>query len=143
MLRLLIGGDYLGFVILGVVLAISIALHEFGHAIAADALGDPTPRVQGRITLNPLRHLDPLGTFMLVLAGFGWGKPVEFSLQNLRNRRTGPALIALAGPAMNVLLAFCAVGLLWALRPSGPGVATLFINQLLFLNLLLAVFNLI
>ncbi len=102
------------------VLLISIALHEFGHAIMADLLGDDTPRRQGRVTLNPLAHADPIGTFLLPLAGglwgaagggaggFGWGKPVQWQ-PNRVNRKwkmsTAQILVSIAGPGMNLVLA--------------------------------------
>ncbi len=102
------------------VLLISVALHEFGHAIMADKLGDDTPRRQGRVTLNPLAHADPIGTFLLPLAGglygaaagtgggFGWGKPVQWQPHKIRRgikMTTASILVALAGPMMNVVLA--------------------------------------
>ncbi|MDD3450230.1 MAG: site-2 protease family protein, partial [Gammaproteobacteria bacterium] len=66
-------------------LVVAITIHEFSHALAAEHLGDPTPRLQGRLTLNPLAHLDPIGTVMLLIARFGWGKPVVFDPFNLRH----------------------------------------------------------
>src|SRR5438876_3599187 len=86
-------------------LIIAITIHEFSHALAAEHLGDPTPRLQGRLTLNPLAHLDPLGTILLILVRFGWGKPVVFDPYNLRNPRRDGAIISIAGPVSNVLLA--------------------------------------
>src|SRR3989339_337614 len=89
---------------LGLVLAISI--HEYAHAAAADRLGDPTPRAMGRLTLNPLAHLDPVGTLVILVTGaFGWGKPSPYDPYNLRNPQRDTALIALAGPVSNLLLA--------------------------------------
>jgi Zn-dependent protease len=102
------------------VLVISVALHEFGHAFMADRLGDDTPRRQGRVTLNPLAHADPIGTFLLPLlgnihraaggigGGFGWGKPVQWQPHKIRrgiNMSTATILVAVAGPLMNVVLA--------------------------------------
>ena len=69
-----------------IALVVGITVHEFSHAYMADRLGDPTPRVQGRLTLNPLAHLDPLGTLMILIARFGWGKPVQFDVYNLKIR---------------------------------------------------------
>ncbi|KKS87212.1 MAG: Peptidase M50 [Candidatus Gottesmanbacteria bacterium GW2011_GWB1_43_11] len=93
-------------------LIVAITIHEFSHAWSADHLGDPTPRLQGRLTLNPLAHLDPLGTILLFLVHFGWGKPVQFDPFNLRNPRRDAALISLAGPAANLLLAtVCSIAL--------------------------------
>lgn len=102
------------------VLLISVALHEFGHAIMADRLGDDTPRRQGRVTLNPLAHADVIGTLVLPLVGslygamtgmgggFGWGKPVQWQPHRVSRRvsmSTAKVLVAVAGPAMNILLA--------------------------------------
>lgn len=114
------------------VLLISVALHEFGHAIMADKLGDDTPRRQGRVTLNPLAHADPIGTLLLPLlgsiygaatgfgGGFGWGKPVEWQPHRIGRRvtmSTAKILVAVAGPTMNLLLATAIAGvhaiLLW------------------------------
>src|SRR3989344_291453 len=86
-------------------LVIAITIHEFAHAFVADHLGDPTPRLQGRVTLNPLAHLDPMGTLLLFIVHFGWGKPVQFDPFNLRNPRRDAALISLAGPATNLVTA--------------------------------------
>src|SRR5262252_2233240 len=90
------------------VLLISVALHEFGHAIMADRLGDDTPKRQGRVTLNPLAHADPIGTLLLpLLAGFGWGKPVQWQPHRVRrsiSMATASILVAIAGPMMNILL---------------------------------------
>lgn len=83
----------------------AITIHEFSHAYVADRLGDPTPKLAGRLTLNPLAHLDPLGTLMLILVRFGWGKPVPIDPFNLQNPRRDSALISLAGPGSNLILA--------------------------------------
>lgn len=98
------------FVLLVLSLAISLILglsfHEFSHALVGDALGDSTPRRQGRLTLNPWRHLDPAGTLMMVLAGFGWARPVQINASGLRlGPRGGMAVVALAGPLSNFALA--------------------------------------
>lgn len=83
---------------------LGLVLHEFAHAWAADRLGDPTPRSEGRLSLNPLRHLDPLGFIFIVVAGFGWAKPVRFSREALAKPRRDESLIAVAGPLMNLAL---------------------------------------
>jgi len=85
---------------------ITIVVHEVAHAYVAWRLGDPTARAMGRITLNPLRHLDPFGFIMLMVVGFGWAKPVQINPRNFRNEKAGMAISALAGPASNILLAF-------------------------------------
>ena len=122
-------------------LVIAIAIHEFAHAATADRLGDPTPRSQGRLTLNPLAHLDPVGTIMLLLFRFGWGKPVVFDPYNLAHPRRDTGIISFAGPISNLLLAsLLSLGLRFlplplALQP------LLYIT--IFLNLTLAIFNLV
>lgn len=88
-----------------IALIVAITIHEFAHAYAAEKLGDPTPRLMGRLTLNPLAHLDPVGTLMLLIARFGWGKPVPFDPFNLRNPRRDTAIISLAGPLSNLIFA--------------------------------------
>src|SRR3989344_6599100 len=92
--------------LLSVVIAVSV--HEFMHAKTADKLGDPTPELAGRVTLDPRAHLDPLGSFLFLMVGFGWGKPVPFDPFNLDNPRRGAALISLAGPASNATMAISA-----------------------------------
>jgi len=84
---------------------ISLSVHEAAHAWMADRLGDPTAKLSNRLTLNPLAHIDPLGTLMLFVFGFGWGKPVPFDPYNLRNPRRDAGLISLSGPAANLILA--------------------------------------
>jgi Zn-dependent protease len=93
------------FLVYALALLVVVSVHEFSHALAADRLGDPTPRLQGRLSLNPLKHLDPLGTLMILFIGFGWGKPVSFDPFNLQNPRKDAAIISLAGPASNFILA--------------------------------------
>ena len=93
-------------------LIIALALHEYAHARAAVAMGDFTPRLMGRLTLNPLAHIDPIGLAMLFIARFGWAKPVVINPNNFRDRKKGEILVALAGPAMNFLLAFIALGVM-------------------------------
>jgi len=88
---------------------LALSLHEFAHAYAADLQGDRLPRAMGRVTVNPAKHLDPLGTLLILLVGFGWAKPVEFRPSALRSQRFGAALVALAGPMMNLLLAIVGV----------------------------------
>lgn len=135
--------DFLFFI---VALVSAITVHEFSHAFLADRLGDPTPRLQGRLTLNPLAHLDPWGTLMLLLVRFGWGKPVQFDPFNLENPRRDAALISIAGPVSNLITASIAAILLRIVT-----IATLpitinlvissFLTQIILLNVLLAVFN--
>jgi len=136
-----------------------IAFHEFSHAFVADFLGDRTARSQGRVSLNPARHLDPVGTTMLLIGGFGWGKPVPVNPFRLRHGpQTGRAIVAAAGPLSNILLAVAAsipihLGLA-ALRspflvPSSTrgwavdDYAGLFLTSVIIFNVVLAVFNFI
>lgn len=87
-------------------LILGIAIHEYSHARMSDKLGDPTPERQGRLTLNPLHHLDPVGTICLLFAGFGWGKPVEIDPTYYRNPAKDSMKVALAGPVSNFIIAF-------------------------------------
>lgn len=124
---------------IGLILAISV--HEYSHARAADRLGDPTPRSQGRLTLNPRAHLDPLGTIALLFLGFGWGRPVMFDPYNLRAPVRDSALIALAGPASNLLFAtvLSIISKVFAL----PILLDTISYVLISMNVMLAIFNLV
>lgn len=131
-----------------IALIIAITIHEFAHAFAADRLGDPTPRMQGRLTLNPMAHIDPLGILMLLLFRFGWGRPVEFDPFNLRNPRKDAAIISLAGPLSNILLAIIASILLRLIllldSPFiGLPIISAFLVTTISMNVLLCVFNLL
>jgi Zn-dependent protease len=132
----------LTFVLLGASLIGAISLHEFAHALAADLQGDRMPRALGRLTLNPAKHLDPLGTLCIFLVGFGWGKPVPFRPEALSSKRFGAAIVALAGPAMNLVLAIATA---FVIRLSGlfAGSVWYFLQLFLTINVWLAVFNLI
>ncbi len=137
-----------------ILLIISIGLHEFGHAWMADLRGDPLPRMQGRVTLNPFAHTDPIGTIaipavMIFLSpGFGligWGKPVQISLPNPKTRRMDDIYITLAGPAMNLVLClvFAVIGGLGNFDPKTQEVVIRFLVGGIYLNAGLVVFNLI
>jgi Zn-dependent protease len=135
-----------------IVLLIAFTIHELAHAVTADYLGDPTPRRMGRITLNPLKHLDPIGTLLLLIAGFGWAKPVMVNPMNMRgNPRTSMAIVAAAGPISNVIMALLAavifrLGLVdfSAFPPAGNMPSLSFIlSEFIWINLILAFFNLI
>lgn len=136
--------DPFAFVLLAVALILAIALHEYAHALAADLQGDRLPRAMGRLSLNPARHLDPLGTLLIFLVGFGWGKPVEFRRQALSSQRFGAAIVALAGPMMNLLLAIVAAFIFVPVYEAG---ASDDVAQFLFtfmgINIVLAIFNLV
>lgn len=133
---------------------IAITFHEFAHAWMADKLGDDTPRRQGRLNLNPLSHMDPVGIAMLLFAGFGWGKPVEINQNNFNRTvslRKGNALVSLAGPVMNFILAiifsiiyavFLVVGKTFLLTTAGEIVSSIILS-IISMNVGLGVFNLI
>lgn len=131
-------------------LVVALSFHEFAHAWAADRLGDDTPRHAGRLTLNPLAHLDVFGSLMLILAGFGWAKPVPVNPYALRRRTpAGLMLVSVAGPLSNLLLAIIAAipfqaGLVsWS--PSNAFLPSMgsFLSEFIFINLILLFFNLI
>lgn len=133
-----------------VVLLVAMPVHEFAHAAAAVWLGDETPRQQGRLTLNPIRHLDVVGTILLLTVGMGWAKPVQWNPNNIRaDLRVGTILVAAAGPLSNILLAFLAIllfqeGAFDRFLTSAQGYeVTLVIQAFIYINLILAVFNLI
>ena len=137
-----------------VVLLTAFSFHEFAHAWVAVRFGDETPRVTGRLTLNPLAHLDPLGSLMLIVAGFGWAKPVQVNPYALQRRSPAAMMwVSLAGPASNLLLAVIAsipfqLGLVSAYEAqfsSGSIVPSLekLLYEFVFINLLLFLFNLI
>ena len=140
-------GDLQLLVIVAIAFIVAITIHEASHALMATWLGDDLPRLDGRVTLNPLRHLDPLGTIMIAIAAFGWGRPVLVNPFRLRygvNR--GMALVALAGPASNIALAIMLTPLLRQLLDStteNPDILIRGIFLVLQLNVFLAVFNLL
>jgi len=125
----------------------ALTIHEFAHGWAAWKLGDPTAYQQGRLTLNPLAHLDPIGTVMLFLFHFGWAKPVPVNPFNLRRPKTDMIWVALAGPVSNVLLAAIVGILIEPLMNAGLiepfGVFYRMMTLAVFINLMLAVFNLL
>jgi Zn-dependent protease len=145
-------------VVVALALLIAITVHEFSHALMSDRLGDPTARRLGRLSLDPIKHLDPMGTLMLLLAGFGWGKPVPVNPHNFRiESRRGMALTGFAGPLSNLIVA-ALLGVLvrldvvawhspWQYEPfyywDAGWIAADIIGYVIFLNLILAVFNLI
>lgn len=150
-----LSSDPIGFVIGVFALIMAITIHEFAHAWSADRLGDPTPRLMGRLTLNPLAHLDPLGTLLMLIVRFGWGKPVQFDPYNLRHPRRDSALISLAGPVSNLLLAIlCSLifNILLGLQSVSFPYSIIqlfvyllihFLQPLILYNVILAIFNLV
>jgi Zn-dependent protease len=132
-----------------IILIMSVVIHELSHGYTAELLGDPTPRLQGRLTLNPLRHLELFGSFLVPvltsLTGFtfGWAKPIEWNPYNVKNKRVGEILISIAGPASNMLVA-TVFGLI--VRIFGDTLPTSFIQisvYVILINIVLAVFNMI
>ncbi|WP_313339412.1 site-2 protease family protein [Sedimentibacter sp.] len=130
----------------GILLGISI--HEFAHGYAAVKMGDDTPLMQGRLTLNPLKHLDPLGFMCLLLFGFGWAKPVMINRRNFKDPRRDDAIVSLAGPLANFLIAFLFVGLMkltymYMSNTMTTQVIMEVLRSTVWINLVLMVFNLI
>jgi Zn-dependent protease len=122
-------------------LIIAITIHEFSHAFAADRLGDPTPRSMDRLSLNPLRHLDPIGTLMLVFFHFGWGKPVQIDSYNFRKPKRDELIVALAGPASNLILSII-ISIIIRFIPLNIFLKS-FLAIIVQYNVMLAIFNLI
>ena len=134
------------FFIFLVALLCAIAIHEFAHAYVADRLGDPTPGLQGRLTLNPLAHIDLTGMIFLLFFGFGWGKPVMFDPFNLKNPRKDAAMISLAGPLSNFILALIlsiVLRLFILFKLSYLTIIGSFLVAIIDLNIRLGVFNLL
>ena len=126
-------------------------MHEYGHAAMATKMGDPTPKAQGRLTLNPLAHLDPVGTIFIIMTllmgfGFGWGKPVITNPMYYRDYKLGRILVAIAGPAMNLSLMMLGIGIAYVLFRSGtniPSFLHLLLSVFIMINFVLMVFNLL
>ncbi|MGC9605315.1 MAG: site-2 protease family protein [Minisyncoccia bacterium] len=146
------------FIILSIVILIfSVILHEVSHGYMAEALGDPTARLSGRLSLNPLKHIDPIGSIIVPLVTslmgftFGWAKPVPYNPYNLKNRRIGEPLIAIAGPASNLAIAlvfgtilrFISYGITDAASAVAIAPFITIISYIVVINIVLAVFNLI
>jgi Zn-dependent protease len=141
----LLMSDPVAFVILAVLLLYSIIFHEVAHGWVAYKMGDETAKWLGRLTLNPLKHLDPIGSLMLLIIGFGWAKPVPINLENIPEpqRRKGLILVSAAGVTANIIIAFFAL-LFWRLLSPEPGSMIYQVLYLLaYINILLAAFNLI
>lgn len=130
---------------------IGLCFHEYAHGIVSDRLGDPTPRRQGRLTINPAAHLDPIGFFALLFAGFGWGVPVQIDPTYYKNKRTGQILVGLAGVTMNLILAvafsFLIKLIIWLNPPFMSGTLGEVLIEMLVsivsINVVLMVFNLL
>lgn len=127
-----------------------LPVHEYAHALIATKLGDPTARMNGRLTINPLAHIDPIGALMIIIAGFGYAKPVPVNIRNFKNRKKGMAITALAGPFSNIIMGFLSIVLMnIVLKPLNINGSTileviyyfLYFNAVININL--AVFNLL
>ena len=124
------------------VLVFALVFHEFSHAWVANKLGDPTARYSGRLTLNPLAHLDPFGSLMILFVGFGWAKPVPVDSRYLANPRVDMMKIAFAGPAANLLLAFVGGTIIRTGLVDGS-ITLMILLRFTQINIMLAVFNMI
>lgn len=128
----------------------SVVIHEVSHGLAANALGDPTAKYEGRLTLNPIKHLDPFGSVVVplltYLAGgfiFGWARPVPYNPYNLRDQRWGPAVVGAAGPVSNLIVAAVFAIVLRFFGTTLPESFIIVAASIIFINILLAVFNLV
>lgn len=145
--------DIIQIVQLAIILAVSIGLHEYAHAYVSYRLGDPTPKLQWRLTPNPLKHIDPIGFLMIFLIHFGRGKPVQINPMYYKKPHLGELMVALAGPATNLLLAFFGILLLiisskiswlWLQAILNPSdIYFSFWISFSFINIALAIFNLL
>lgn len=147
MLPLLYSQQYALFILIIIALIISLTFHEYGHAASAKLLGDDTAQRMGRLNINPIAHIDPMGLLMVVLIGFGYAKPVLTNPNNFTTR-WGTPLVAAAGPAMNLLLAFIVINIYAAGVKSGnPWFSQTgpeyFFQYLALINIILMLFNLI
>ena len=132
-------------------IVIGLSFHEFAHAAVSNALGDPTPKMQRRVTINPLAHIDPFGFVALFIAGFGWGQPVQIDPRYYKNRRVGEILVALAGVTMNLIIAIVFAFIIKAFIAVAPSVGSEFLVDIIIemlvdvvlINIVLMVFNLI
>ena len=155
MLREIISGNFnIWNIIIGIlasfaVILLTLPIHEWAHGFIATKLGDPTPRYQGRLTLNPFAHIDYIGALAIIFLGVGWAKPVQINPRNFKNPKVGMAITALAGPVANILMA--AVMMLLSnvayLLPASlgniPSYIAFFFSSVAYTNIYLAVFNLI
>jgi Zn-dependent protease len=146
LLKLLVQ-DPLTFALVAIPLLFSIIIHEVAHGWVAYRMGDSTAKWAGRLTFNPLSHLDPIGTLALFVAGFGWAKPVPVNFHNLRDQRKGVILVSSAGILANILLAFVAQLLIRLFSASSSGIAVILVYKVCYtvsyINITLAALNLI
>jgi len=142
LIRLLFN-DPIAFVLLIIPLLYSVVIHEVAHGWVANRMGDPTAKLLGRLSLNPLKHLDPIGTLMLFLVGFGWAKPVPINMNNIADRRKGLIFVSSAGILANIFLAFGSLLVYRLLGQSSTGTVALIANYTAYINITLAALNLI
>lgn len=135
--------DPSSFIMLVAILLICLSWHEAAHALVARNLGDDTAESQGRLTLNPLAHIDPLGALAMLVAGVGWGRPVPVNPNNFAHPRLDNLKVALAGPLSNLLLALIFTALNLLFRPDPSSLAGIFTASIIWFNLMLMFFNLI
>jgi len=138
--------DVIPYIIISLIIAFTV--HEFAHAYVAYKFGDPTAKNQGRLTLNPSVHLDPIGTIFLFIAGFGWARPVPVNRFHFKNPRLAGIFVSVAGPLSNVLLAIVGVFIVYILARTGlafdlPSYVLNFFDYFIYLNIILFVFNLL
>jgi Zn-dependent protease len=140
-----IKGFFLNILYLLPALIIAISFHEFAHAWMANRMGDPTAKNLGRMTLDPVKHFDLWGFLMLILVGFGWGKPVPVNSRNFRNYKKGNILVSLAGVTTNLILSFLFFGIYFVMYILGvkSDIAANIFERIIYLNLILCFFNLI
>ena len=132
-------------------IVIGLSFHEFGHAIVSHKLGDPTPKLQGRVTVNPLAHIDPIGFIALIFIGFGWGRPVQINPNYFKNPRRDEFLVGIAGVTLNLILAIIFAGLMKVLLTFGYEFSFTYMGQVvmdilsyaIMINIVLMVFNLL
>lgn len=131
------------FIILVPLLLYSVIIHEVAHGWVAEKMGDPTARMLGRITLHPMKHLDPIGSLMVLIFGFGWAKPVPVNFSNMRDYRKGMILVSSAGIIGNIIVAFFSLLIIQMNIFSPSGIMPLILNVLAQINIILAALNLI
>ena len=135
--------DPVAFVLIAIPLLYSVILHEVAHGWVAYKMGDPTAKMMGRLSLNPLKHLDPVGTLMLFFVGFGWAKPVPVNFAYIGRSRAAQILVSSAGIIVNMSLAFIALFLLQTLSLQSRGIPSTLLYYMAQINIILAAFNLI
>jgi Zn-dependent protease len=133
----------LAFVLTAVPFLYSVVIHEVAHGWVAYKMGDPTAKWLGRLTLNPLKHLDPIGTLMLFLVGFGWAKPVPININNIANKRMGLIFVSSAGILANILFAFVALLLFRLFSIPSSGIGAVIVYNIVQINITLAALNLV